>query len=109
MIPSIKKYAKYVGIVVAGVFLVLGYVFITSWLKRTRIGGEGLSGRTENLKDVLNEVGNKMSEAKMQADVEVAVARGKEQALKEELRDVVNLKDRRLRRHRLANMKRRLR
>lgn len=104
MIPNLKKYGKYALIAGGGVVLILGYIFITSWMKKRRIGDEGMSEGTEELKDVINEIGNKMTEAEIQADVEIAVARGEEKAAKEELKEVVKIKDRADRRRRLAEM-----
>lgn len=109
MIPTLKKHAKYFGIVGGGVFLILGYIFITSWLKKKRTGDEGLSGGTEDLQSIINEMTDKIVEVQTQADVEIAVARSKETAVKEELREVVQIKDKVRRRRRLAELYKRTR
>lgn len=104
MIPKIKKYAKYIGIVAAGVVIILGYVLITSWFKKKRTGDEGMSEGTEELEHIIDGLGKDMDEANTQSQIEIAVARGNEKVTKEELRAVTSNPDKLERRKRLAEM-----
>jgi hypothetical protein len=104
MIPNIKKYGKYAVIIIVGGLLILGYIFVTSWLKKKRVGDEGMSEGTEDLTSIIGEIGNEMDEANTQAKVEIAVARTEEKVTKEELKKVVAMKDKVERRKRLAAM-----
>lgn len=102
MWPRVKKYAKYVGIALAAVGLVVLYVMIKSWLKPKP--KDGLTEGTEQLKDVLNEIGDRYTEANQQAAVEIVAARQEEATVKQELASVVAIKDKTERRKRLADL-----
>lgn len=102
--PLIKKYWKYGIILIVGAAALIFWIMISSWLKRNDTSGEGMTEGTETMKDVIGEIGNKMTEADQQASVEIAVARGKEGAKKEELQKVVKIKDKSERRKRMAAM-----
>jgi len=104
MWPRIKKYAKYVGIALAGVGLVVLYVMVKSWLKPKPKDNGGLTEGTEKLKDVLNEIGDRYTEANQQATVEIVAARQEEATVKQELAAVVAIKDKNERRQRLADL-----
>ncbi len=101
----IKKYAKYIVIILVGIFAVIAWIMISSWWKKLKANeNAGMSEGTETLTGVITEIGGKMTEADHQASVEIAVARGNENVTKGQLKETVGMKDKTKRRENLAAM-----
>jgi len=88
--PLLKKYGKYIGILVLGILGVVLYVMVTSWLRKRGSADNGAE-HVEDLQGKLTEIRAKLTEADQQAAVEVATARSGEAKDKEELKRVVKM------------------
>lgn len=100
MWPKIKKYGKYILIILAAAGLVALWITIRRWFPKKDQTGEAING----LRDVLQETGAQMIEANQQATVEIAAARDKENKVKGKLTEVVAIKDKGERRQGLADL-----
>jgi len=101
--PIIKKYWKYLGILLLGILSIILYVMVTRWLEKRKHADDG-SAEVQDLQGRLDEIGSQLKEAEHQAAVEVAVARSGEEKDKKELKETVALRDKTKRRERLVNL-----
>ena len=103
MWPTIKKYGKYALIILLGAGAIVLFVMVRSWWKKRGKADDG-SEHVERLADVINEIGEQMTEANHQAEVEIAAARSEEAALKGKLKKAVATTNKRERRRQLAEL-----
>lgn len=101
--PTIKKYGKYVLIVLLGVGAIILFLLIRSWLKKREQADDG-SEHVQKLGDVIDGIKGNMAEANKQAEVEIAVSKSTEAGHKTELAEVVKIKDKPERRKRMAEL-----
>ncbi len=101
--PTIKKYVKYVAIILVGIGALILAILIYSWLKKKSVADDG-SVHVQKLGDVVTEIGSQLNEAHVQAEVEIAAGRDDETVTKEELKKVVAIKDKKERRQKLTEM-----
>lgn len=98
MIPTIKKYGKYVAILVVAAAAIVLWVAIKRWVKgKDKPTDDGSAG----LAKVLNETKAKMTEASQVATVEIAAARTEEATIKTRLAEVVQIENPQERRDKL--------
>jgi phytoene/squalene synthetase len=100
----IKKYWKYLLIILGALFVIAYYLFLR---KKDDIV-DPLKSSTK-LADGLSEVKDKLTEVANTSTVEVAVAKAKHETVKEELADIAKEKDKVKRRGRLATLANRMR
>jgi 4-amino-4-deoxy-L-arabinose transferase-like glycosyltransferase len=96
--PFVKKYWKYL---LAAIPLIIVIVRIIAWLVGRRQDG---NGPANELHTAINSVRDSIQEANMEAAVNVAAARAKDQAKLDELKRVMAIKDRAERMKRLAKL-----
>jgi hypothetical protein len=103
MWSRVKKWLKYLAIVVAGVGAALIYFFVIKPKLVISSKKKDLEG-DETFKGVIREIGEKVKEANHQAEVEIAIAQTKDETLKTELQTTLNEKDAKTRRSNLLEM-----
>ena len=101
MLATVKKYGKYVLIILIGIILIAFWIAFQSWRKKADPDA-GVTEGTERLKDVTNEIGAQLTEANQQATVEVAAARASEDKTKTKLKEVIKIKNKVERRNKLS-------
>lgn len=101
--PTIKKYGKYVLILLIGVGAIVLFLAVRSWLKKRELADDG-SEHVQQLGDVINGIKGNMAEANKQAEVEIAVSKSAEAGHKAELAEVVKIKSKPERRKRMTEL-----
>lgn len=101
--PTIKKWGKYLLIILLGVGAIILFLLIRSWLKKKGTADDG-SEHVQKLEDVINGIKSNLDAADKQAKVEIAVSKSEESAHKEELAEIVKIKSKPERRKRMAEL-----
>ena len=86
--PNLKKWGKYVLIILIGIAAVVLFLMIRTWLKKREQAEDGTE-HVQQLGNVIDGIRGDLTMANHQAEVEIAVSRSEEEALKGELATVV--------------------
>jgi predicted negative regulator of RcsB-dependent stress response len=100
--PTLKKYLKYAAIIIGGVLMVVLFTLGFQWWSRRK--DEKDRTEADKFVGVINEIGDKLTEANHVAEIEIAAARDEEKIVKTKLDEAVKIEDKPARRQRLAEL-----
>ncbi len=101
--PTIKKYLKYVVIILIAILAIVVFFMIRTWWKK-RIKADDGTEHVLKLGDVIGEIQAQFTEANQQAEIEISAGRSEEQDLKDELELALLIKDKPKRRARMVEL-----